>query len=77
MENKVLTRLDIATFLDLDCKIVDAIYKYIECNHPELNDFWVESWDILGNRIHIEVCSEEYSIDDAVDIDEFLKICNN
>ena len=46
MENKVLTRLDIATFLDLDCKIVDAIYKYIECNHPELNDFWVESGTI-------------------------------
>ena len=77
MENKVLTRLDIATFLDLDCKIVDVIYKYIECNHPELNDFWVESWDILGNRIHIEVGSEEYYIDDAVDIDEFLKICND
>lgn len=77
MENKGLTRLDIATFLDLDCKIVDAICKYIECNHPELNDFWVESFDILGNTIHIEVGSEEYYIDDAVDIDEFLKIYND
>ena len=77
MENKVLTHLDITTFVDLNSKIVDAIYKYIECNHPELNDFWVESWDILGNHIHIEIGSDECFIDDAVNIDEFLKICND
>ena len=77
MENKVLTHLDITTFVDLNCKIVDSIYKYIECTHPELNDFWVDFWDISDNRIHIEVGSDEHYIAYAVDIDEFLKFCNN
>ena len=76
MENKVLTHLDITTFVDLNSKIIDGICKYVEHNHPELYDFWIESWDIFDNRIHIEIGSEEY-IDGAVDIDEFLKICNN
>lgn len=77
MENKVLTHLDITTFVDLNGKIVDAIYKYVEHKYPNIKDFWVDCWDILGNRIHIEVGSEEEYIEDAVDIDEFLKICNN
>ena len=76
MENKNLTANDIQTFKELNSKIVTAIYKFVEYKHPELNDFWVDSWDILGNRIHIEIGSDEYYIDDAVDIDEVLKIYN-
>lgn len=77
MENKVLTHLDITTFVDLNSKIIDGIYKYIEHNHQNICDFWLEGWDILGDRIHFEFGSEDEYIEDAVDIDEFLKICNN
>ena len=77
MENKVLTHLDITTFVDLNGKIVDAIYKYVEHKYPNIKDFWVDCWDILDNHIYIEVGSEESYIEDVVDIDEFLKISNN
>ena len=76
MENKNLTANDIQTFKDLNGKIVDAIYKYVEHKYPNINDFWLEGWDILGDHIHFEFGSEEEYIDDAVDIDEVLKIYN-
>ncbi len=80
MENKGLTRLDIATFSDLNSKILDSIYKYIEHKYQNINDFWLEDWYMLGlcERIHIEFGTDDGStIEDTVNIDEFLKICNN
>ena len=80
MENKVLTHLDITTFVDLNSKILDSIYKYIEHKYQNINDFWLEDWYTLGlgKRIHIEFGTDgDGSIEDTVDIDEFLKICNN
>ena len=77
MENKVLTHLDITTFVDLNSKIIDGIYKYIEHKYQNICDFWLDCWDILGDRIHFEFGTDDGYIEDAVDIDEFLKICNN
>ena len=77
MDRKVLTISDITTFNDLNSKIIDGIYKYVEHKYPNIKDFWVDCWDILDNHIYIEVGTEESYIEDVVDIDEFLKICNN
>ena len=77
MENKGLTKSDITTFNDLNSKIIDGIYKYIEHKYQNICDFWIEGWDILGDHIHFEFGSEEEYIEGSVDIDEFLKICNN
>lgn len=77
MENKVLTHLDITTFVDLNSRIIDAIYKYIEHKYQNVCDFWLDSWDILGDRILFEFGSDDGYIEDAVYIDEFLKNCND
>ena len=77
MENKGLTRLDIAAFVDLNSKIIDSIYKYIEHKYQNVCDFWLDSWDILDDKIHFEFGTEDGYIADVVDIDEFLKNCNN
>lgn len=56
----------VLTHLDIttNSKIINGIYKY-------------NSWDILGDRIHFEFGTDDGYIEDAVDIDEFLKNCNN
>ena len=77
MENKVLTHLDITTFVDLNSKIIDGIYKYIEYKYQNVCDFWLDCWDILGDRIYFEFGTDDGYFEDAVDIDEFLKNCNN
>ena len=79
MENKGLTRLDIASFAYLNSKIIDSIYKYIEHKYQNIKDFWLEDWYTLGfgERIHIEFGTDDGSIEDTVNVDEFLKICNN
>ena len=77
MENKNLTICDIKTFQKLYSKLADAIHKYIEHRYPEINDFWIDSFDIFDETIIVEVVSEDACYDFDIIIDNLINYCNN
>lgn len=68
---------DIKTFQELNNKIADCIFNYIEIRHPELIDFWIDSWDAFESTIMVEIGTEDGYFEFDILIDDLINVCNN